>query len=135
MAEHPFQGWLEKTANYSSVLACGVYVGPQSMAVKSFSESFPEAQIKEFLQRLAEIALALRVYQIGGSRMRWAFEHGQFHAAKRQDGIFAVLAVTPEPEAAGVIDELFADFIAMVAAPEKTTTRLSESTEPSPPAG
>jgi uncharacterized membrane protein len=129
MAEQPFQGWLEKAANYSCVLACGVYIGPQSMAVKSFSESFPEPQIKELLQRVAEIALGLRVYQLGSSRLRWVFENGQFHVAKRPDGVMAVLAVNQDPDAAAAIEELLANFSAIVAAPEKTTFRLPEPTE------
>ena len=130
MTEHPFQAWLEKAANYSSVLACGVYVGPQSIAVKSFSESFPEPQIKELLQRLAEIALALRAYQLASSRSRWVFEHGQFHVARRQDGVIAVLAIHQNPDAAAAIEELFAIFIETVcAAAEKPSFRLPEAAD------
>src|SRR5580693_2619563 len=32
MKEHPFQGWVEKTAKYSGVLACGVRLSNQSTA-------------------------------------------------------------------------------------------------------
>jgi hypothetical protein len=129
MAEHPFQSWLEKAAVYSSVLACGVYLGPQSMAVRSFSESFPEPQIKELLQRLAEIALGLRVYQLSGSRLRWAFENGQFQIARRPDGAIAVLAMNQDPTAAATMEELFEIFMSTVCAPEKPTTRLPEAAE------
>lgn len=120
MAENPFQGWLEEAANYASVLACGVYLSPQSIVVKSFSESFPEAQIKELLQRLAEIALGLRVYQIGSSRLRWVFDNGQFHIARRPDGAIAVLAMNQDHKAAAMIEDLFANFMATEGpAPEK----------------
>jgi len=135
MPEHPFQGWLEKAANYSSVVACGVYIGPQSMAVKSFSESFPEPQIKELLQHVAEIALSLRVYKLGSSRFRWVFENGQCHVAKRQDGIFGVLAVNQDPHAATAVEELFEKFIAIVPAPEKKPFQLPEPGESGSPPG
>jgi hypothetical protein len=135
MPEHSFERWLEKAANYSSVLACGVYVGPQSMVVQSFSESFPEAQIKELLQHVAEIALSLRVYKLGSSRFRWLFENGQCHVAKRQDGIFGVLAVNQDPHAATAVEELFANFIAIVPAPEKKPFQLPEAGESGAPAG
>jgi hypothetical protein len=127
MTDHPFQGWLEKAANYSSVLACGVYIGSMSMAVKSYSETFTEQQIKDVLQRLAEIALGLRVYQISNSRLRWAFEHGQFHIARRQDGAIGVLAINQTPDAPKAIEELFTDFDAVVfAPPDKPGFRLPE---------
>ena len=51
-------------------------------AVKTYSESFTEQQMKDLLQRLAEIALSLRVYQLSSTRMRWAFEHGEFQMAR-----------------------------------------------------
>jgi uncharacterized membrane protein len=128
MIEHPFEGWLAKAANYSSVLACGVYVGSQPMAVKSYSESFTEQQIKDVLQRLAEIVLGLRVYQLGSSRLRWVFEHGQFHIARRQDGAFAVLAVNQSPDAATAIEELFRSFNAVDCPfPEQPVFRMSEA--------
>jgi hypothetical protein len=114
MAEHPFQGWLDKAANYSSVLACGVHGGSLPMAVKSYSELFTEQQVVEVLQGLSEIALGLRVYQLGGSRLRWVFEHGQFHIARRDDGVNAVLAMNQGPEAAQAIEEMFASFDAVV---------------------
>ncbi|MGA2751857.1 MAG: hypothetical protein ABSG59_24080 [Verrucomicrobiota bacterium] len=111
MTDHPFQGWLEKAANYPGVLACGVCLSNQAIVVKSFAESFPEARIKELLQSLSEVAFNLRYYQLAGSRLRWVFEHGQLHVARRADSAFAVLAVNNDPGAAAGIEELFAEFI------------------------
>jgi hypothetical protein len=127
MTEDPFQGWLEKAANYSCVLACGVSFGSQPLAVKSYSESFTEDQIKEVLRRLAEIALGLRVYQLSGSRLRWVFEHGQFHVARRHDGAMAVLAMNQGPDCAKAIEELFGIFETVAGPPpEKPVFRLRE---------
>ncbi len=134
MAEDPLQGWLEKAANYSGVLACGVCLANQSVAVKSFAESLPEARVKELLQCLAEVAFSLRYYQLGGSRLRWVFEHGQIHIARREDGAFAVLAMSKEREAAAAVEELFADFIGMVgAAEEKPAMPAPEAAGPDAP--
>jgi hypothetical protein len=127
MTGDPFHGLLEKAANYSSVLACGVYFGSQPLAVKSYSESFTEEQIKEVLRRLAEIALCLRVYQLGGSRFRWVFEHGQFHVARRPDGALAVLAMNQGPDCARAIEDLFGIFETVAGPlPEKPVLRLRE---------
>ena len=56
MTGDPFHGLLEKAANYSSVLACGVYFGSQPLAVKSYSESFTEEQIKDAVDYFRTIA-------------------------------------------------------------------------------
>jgi hypothetical protein len=130
MNEHPFQAWVEKTAKYSGVLACGVRLPNQSVAIKTFDESFPEARLKELLQCLTEVAFTLRNSQIGGARLRWVFEHGQLYSARRQDGALAVLAMSRDPSAASVIEELFAEFLAAVApVPEKPALSVPEATE------
>jgi hypothetical protein len=126
MSEHPFQSWLDSAANYPSVLGCGVSGGNVVPAVKTFSESLSEQQIKDLLQRLAEIALSLRVYQLTGTRLRWAFEHGEFHVARRMDGVMAVLAVMQIPQAPAAARDLLAKFDTLQgpAAPaEKSTLR------------
>jgi len=134
MADHPFQDWLEKAANYSGVQACGVCLANKSIAVKSFDESFPEARVKELLQCLAEVTFSLRHYQLGSSRLRWVFEHGQLLVARRQDSAIAVLAMNNDRDAAAAVEELFTDFIATVcAAPEKPSVRMPEASEPPPP--
>jgi hypothetical protein len=131
MKEHPFQGWVEKTANYSGVLACGVRLANQSTAIKSFHESFPEARLKELLQCVAEVAFTLRNSQLGSSRFRWLFEHGQLQSVRRKDGALAVLALSKDPDAAPAIEELFAEFLAMVCpAPEKPGLSSPAATEP-----
>ncbi|HTA30504.1 MAG TPA: hypothetical protein VK731_08455 [Candidatus Cybelea sp.] len=111
MKEHPFQGWVEKTAKYSGVLACGVRLSNQSTAIKTFDEAYPEARMSELLQSLAEVAFTLRNSQLGSSRLRWVFEAGQLHSARRQDGAIAVLAMSKDPEGAAAIEELFAEFL------------------------
>jgi hypothetical protein len=131
MTEHPFQGWLEKAANYSGVLACGVCLGNQSIAVKSFAETFPEPRVKELLKCLVEVVFSLRCHQLGSSRFRWVFEHGQLQGARRKDGAIAVLAMSKDRDAAAAVEELFAEFIATVcAAPEKPALRVTEAAEP-----
>jgi hypothetical protein len=131
MKDQPFEAWLEKAANYSGILACGVKLANQSVAVKSFDESFPEARLKDLLQCLAEVAFGLRNSQLGGSRMRWVFEHGQLYSARRQDGVLAVLAMGEDPGAAAAIEELFAEFLATDGpAPEKPGVSLPEAAEP-----
>jgi len=133
MNEHPFQVWLEKAANYSGILACGVRLANQSIAVKSFDESFPEARLKDLLQCLAEVAFGLRNSQLGGSRLRWVFEHGQLYSARRPDGALAVLAMSKDANAAAAIEELFAEFLASDGpAPEKPSLNLPEAAAPGP---
>src|ERR1700689_2614435 len=97
MNEHPFQGWVDKTAKYSGVLACGVRLANKSVAIKSFDESYPESRLKELLQCLTEVAFTLRNSQLGSSRLRWVFEHGQLLSARRADGAIAVLAMNKDP--------------------------------------
>ena len=109
--EHPFQSWVDKTAKYSGVLASGVRLANQSTAIKTFDQSFPEARMTELLQCLAEVAFTLRNSQLGSSRLRWVFEHGQLHAARRPDGAIAVLATSQDPNSAPAIEELFTDFV------------------------
>jgi hypothetical protein len=111
MKEHPFQGWVEKTAKYSGVLACGVRLANQTTAIKTFDEAYPEARMAELLQSLAEVAFTLRNSQLGSSRLRWIFEHGQLHSARRPDGSIAVLAMSKEPGALASIEELLAEFL------------------------
>jgi hypothetical protein len=119
MKKHPFQGWVDRTAQYSGVLACGVRLANQSVAIKTFDESLPEAHLKELLQCLAEVAFTLRNSQLGSSRLRWAFEHGQLHSARRKDGTLAVLVMNNDPNAMWAIEGLFEEFLATVcAAPE-----------------
>jgi hypothetical protein len=131
MKEHPFEGWLVKAANYSGILACGVRLANQSIAVKSFDESFPEARFKDLLQCLAEVAFGLRNSQLGGSRLRWVFENGQLYSARRQDGALAVLALSKDADAAAAIEEMFAEFMATVGpASEKPILGLPGATEP-----
>jgi hypothetical protein len=123
-SQHPFQDWVEKTAKYSGVLASGVRLANQSTAIKTFDESFPEPRMKELLQCLAEVAFTLRNSQLGSSRLRWAFEHGQLHSARRQDGAIAVLAMSKDPDTATGIEELFAEFLGTVG-PTTETPSLS----------
>jgi hypothetical protein len=132
MKEHPFQAWVEKTAKYSGVLACGVRLTNQSIAVKTFDEAYPEERLKELLQCLTEVAFTLRNSQLGGSRLRWVFEHGQLHSVRRQDGAIAVLAMNKDPNAEPAIEELFAEFLdAAPPTPEKPAVSLPEVIEPS----
>src|SRR5271156_6245869 len=115
MKEHPFQAWLEKAAQNSGILSCGVRLANQSVAVKSFDASIPEARLKDFLQCLTEVAFGLRNSQLGGSRLRWVFEHGQLSPGGRQEGALAVLAMSKDHNAAPAIEELFAEFMAPIA--------------------
>jgi hypothetical protein len=131
MNEHPFQGWVEKTAKYSGVLACGVRLANQSVAIKTFDESFPEARLKELLQCLAEVTFTLRNSQISSSRLRWVFEHGQLHTARHADGAMAVLVTSKDPNAAAAIEELFAEFLNTICpAPDKPGFWLPPATGP-----
>jgi hypothetical protein len=131
MKDHPFQGWLEKAANHSGILACGVRLANQSIAVKSFDPSFPEARLGDFLQCLTEVTFGLRNSQLGGSRLRWVFEHGQLYSVRRQDGALAVLAMSKDHNATLAIEELFAEFLATIrVGPAKPGVSLPEETEP-----
>jgi hypothetical protein len=131
MKEHPFQGWLEKAANYSGILACGVRLSNQSMAVKSFDESFPEARLKDLLLCLTEVAFGLRNSQLGGSRLRWVFEQGQLCSLRRPDGALAVLALSKDPNAAAAVEELFAEFLtAGLPASDVPSVSLPQAAEP-----
>jgi len=123
-SQHPFQDWVETTAKYSGVLASGVRLANHATAIKTFDESFPEARMKELLQCLAEVAFTLRNSQLGSSRLRWAFEHGQLHSVRRQDGAIAVLAMSKDPNAAAGIEELFAEFLG-TSSPATETPGLS----------
>jgi hypothetical protein len=135
MSEHPFQRWVDRMAMHSNVLACGVRLSNQSSAVKTFDPSFPEAQLGELLQCLTEVAFTLRNSQLGSSRLRWVFEHGQLQAARRKDGALAVLVLSKDLNAASAIDDLFTEFLTFVApTPEKPDLNLSQPTEsPAPP--
>jgi hypothetical protein len=131
MKEHPFQGWVDKTAKYSGVLACGVRLANKSIAIKTFDESFPEPRLKELLQCLTEVAFTLRNSQLGSSRLRWVFENGQLQCARRQDGAIAVLAMSKDSNADSAIEELLAEFLATVLpTPEKHALGLPGATEP-----
>lgn len=114
MNEHPFQSWVEKTAKYSGVLASGVRLANQSIVIRTFDESYPEARLKDLLQCLAEVAFTLRNSQLGSSRLRWVFENGQLQSARRKDGALAVLAMSKDPCDASAIEELFAEFLGTV---------------------
>ena len=130
MNEHPFQGWVEKTAKYSGVLACGVRLANKSIAIKTFDKSYPEARLAEVLQCLTEVAFTLRNSQLGSARLRWVFEHGQLHSARRQDGAIAVLAMSKDPNAEPAIEELFTEFLATVCPTPEKPGSLPEATEP-----
>jgi hypothetical protein len=112
MKEHPFQSWVDKTAKYSGVLACGVRLANQAIALKTFDEAFPEPRLKELLQCLAEVGFTLRNSQLGSARLRWVFEHGQLYSARRPDGALALLAMNKDPNATAAMEELFAEFLA-----------------------
>jgi hypothetical protein len=133
MKEHPFQAWVDKTAHYSGVLASGVRLANQAVAVKSFDESFPEARLKELLQCLAEVAFTLRNSQLGSSRLRWVFECGQLQSARRKDGALAVLALRNDSDSASTVEGLFAEFLATAGpTPEKPGSSLPGAAEPGP---
>jgi|GEM_PF-3231703 len=112
MAENPFQAWLDKTANYAGVMACGVRQTNQATHVKSYHESFPEARLTELMQKLTETAFNLRQSQLGGGRLRWVFENGRIHTARRMDGTIAMLAVNNDPTAIPAAEELLGEFLA-----------------------
>ena len=112
MNETPFHEWLEKTAKYPGVLASGVRLTNKSSDVRSYHDAFPEARISEVLQCITEVAFTLRNSRLGSARLRWVFEYGQIHTARRPDGATAVLATSKDPNVAPVIEELFADFLA-----------------------
>jgi hypothetical protein len=114
MKDNPFEDWVEKTAKYSGVLACGVRLANHSTAIKSFDEAFPEERLKDLLQCLAEVAFTLRNSQLSSSHLRWVFEHAQLYSARRVDGALAVLAMSKDPNAAAVMEELFAEFLDMI---------------------
>jgi hypothetical protein len=130
MKENPFEDWVEKTAKYSGVLACGVRLANHSTAIKSFDESFPEERLKDLLQCLAEVAFTLRNSQLSSSHLRWVFEHVQLYSARRVDGALAVLAMSKDPNAASVMEELFAEFLDMIITePEAPGLSPPEATE------
>jgi hypothetical protein len=111
MAEDPFQAWLDKTAKCSGVLACSIRHTNQMTLAKSYDESFPEARVKEVMQKLTETAFNLRQSQLGGARLRWNFEHGRIHTARRVDGVIAMLAVNNDANTAAAIEDLLAEFL------------------------
>jgi AAA+ ATPase superfamily predicted ATPase len=130
MKEHPFQDWVEKTADYSGVLACGVRLPNQSIAIKTFDEAFPEDRLKELLQCLAEVAFTLRNSQLGSSRLRWVFEHRRLQSVRRKDGALAVLVMSKAHDHDLAIEELITGFLAAVcAAPEDPGLSLPEAAE------
>lgn len=112
MNEFPFQNWMERTANYSCVMACGVYLADNSYIIKTYHEAFPELHMSELLQCLAEVASTLHNNRLGSSRLRWVFENGQIHFARCSDGSIAVLATIKDPAVAAEVEELFAEFLA-----------------------
>ncbi|HWD18648.1 MAG TPA: hypothetical protein VHB20_05170 [Verrucomicrobiae bacterium] len=114
MAENPFQPWLDKTANYSGILACGIRQPNQTTYVRSYHETFSEPRLTELMQKLTETAFNLRQSQLGGSRLRWAFEHGRIHTARRTDGALAMLAVNNDPSTGPVVEEILGEFLAFV---------------------
>jgi hypothetical protein len=133
MNEHPFQAWVEKTAKYSGILACGVRLANQSVTIETFDKSFPEARLQELLQALSQVAFTLRNSQFGSSRLRWVFEHGQLQSARRIDGTLAVLVMTMDPGPASAIEELFAEFLAIAGpASDRSSFGLPEATESGP---
>jgi len=111
MKDFPFQEWLDRTAHYSGVLACGVRLSNKSSSVRTYDQGFPEDRMGELLQCLTEMAFTLRNSQLGGGRLRWIFEHGQIHSARRPDGAIAVLATNKDPGAAAAIEELLEAFV------------------------
>lgn len=113
MADDPFQAWLDKTAHCSGVLACSVRLPNQVTNIKSYHESFPEPRLKEVMQKLTETAFNLRQSQLGGARLRWIFEHGRIHTARRVDGAIAMLAVNNDSNTAAAIEDLLAEFLAI----------------------
>ena len=134
MNEHPFQPWVDKTARYSGVLACGVRLANQSVAIKTFDEAFPETRLGELLQCLTEAAFTLRNSQLGGSRIRWVFENGQLQVARRKDGALAVLVMSKDPRATLAVDELFDEFLAFVCpVPGRPVFNVADSAEPTTP--
>jgi hypothetical protein len=112
MSDFPFHDWLEKTAKYSGVFACGVRLSNRSYDVRSYHESFPEPRIGELLQSITEVAFTLRNSQLGSTRLRWTFTGGQIHSARRPDGAIAVVAASKDPLAEPAIEELFTEFLA-----------------------
>jgi len=124
MEDDPFQAWLDKTAKCSGVLACGVRETNQVTNVKSYHESFPEARLKEVMQKITETAFNLRQSQLGGSRLQWVFEHGRIHTARRVDGAVAMLAVNNDSSVVAAIEELLMEFL-----------RLERFTPDAPPSG
>jgi hypothetical protein len=113
MSDDPFQAWLDKTANCSGVLACSIRLTNQVTHVKSYHESFPEQRLKDVMQKLTETAFNLRQSQLGGARLRWVFEHGRIHTARRLDGAIAMLAVNNDVNTVGEIEALLEEFLAL----------------------
>jgi CheY-like chemotaxis protein len=106
--ESSSQSWMERAAGKSDVLAHGLRLPNQSCSVKTRIGSFPEAGLKEMLQRLAEVIATQSNCYLGSSRLRWLYEHGQFQFAQSSDGTIALVATNnesgPEPAA-----DLFGD--------------------------
>jgi len=104
---------MDKTAKCSGVLACSIRHTNQMTFANSYHESFPEPRVREVMQKLAETAFNLRQSQLGGTRLRWVFEHGRIHTARRVDGVIAMLAVNNDAATAGAIEDLLAEFLSL----------------------
>jgi hypothetical protein len=111
MNNFPFDAWLEKTAKYPGVFAGGVRLANRTSGVRSYHESFAEGRVGELLQCVTEVAFHLRNSQLGGGRLRWVFENGQLHSARRPDGTIAVLLTNKDANVAAAVEELFTDFL------------------------
>jgi len=92
-----YQSWLEQRGCRPGVLVCGICLPDKTHLSRSGGDSFPLDNIEKIFQQLAEFLRSLGQSQLGATRLRWSFAHGQLHWAVRPDNVSLFLFMPGDP--------------------------------------
>lgn len=105
--------WLSSCARSPGTLGCGVQMPGRAGMSRSFDEGFPKTHLDEALRCFAEMSPVFSGHGLFPRWFTWNFEQGQIRFAVRPDGALFALVVQPNSPAAGNMEALTGEFLAL----------------------
>jgi hypothetical protein len=105
--------WLASCARAPGTLGCGVQRPGRDCVSRSFHEDIPQTHLAETLRCLAELSPAFSGHEPVPRWFTWAFEAGQMRVVVRPDGATLALVIQANSPAAGNLETLTEEFLAL----------------------
>jgi hypothetical protein len=105
--------WFASRTPEPGLFGFGVRMPDGTCASQSFHDAYPRENFDETLLGLAETLPVFSQHGLSPRWLTWTYEHGQLRVAMRSDGVLIALAIQPNSRAAGTLDALTEEFLAL----------------------